>query len=164
MVQCTFGNDVEIQWEGRPSLIGVFFNPAVLLSCIMIVGLFYYGLETGSEYFTIAACILIFFPVYVFLDRYCTRYGLTPERLLIIKGILFRRADEVELYRVRDVRLVRGPIQRLIGIGTIWLDSTDFTGLVLVKHVYNSETLREKLRTNAEEVKRKRGVRVFETN
>ncbi|MCR5294193.1 MAG: PH domain-containing protein [Lachnospiraceae bacterium] len=54
-----------------------------------------------------------------------TRYRLSDDRLFIVKGFLNTREDEVRLYRIVSLTVTRSLWQKLIGTGTIHIDSTD---------------------------------------
>ena len=56
-----------------------------------------------------------------------TRYSLTKEKLLIDTGFLRRNEEEIRLYRVLDMTLKRGLIQRIFGLGTIHCCTADKT-------------------------------------
>lgn len=56
-----------------------------------------------------------------------TKYALTEERLFIEQGFLSKREDEIRLYRIMDVSLIRTFGQRLFGLGTIHCCSADKT-------------------------------------
>ena len=56
-----------------------------------------------------------------------TRYSLTKEKLLIDTGFLRRNEEEVRLYRVLDMTLKRGLIQRIFGLGSIHCCTADKT-------------------------------------
>ena len=56
-----------------------------------------------------------------------TEYTLVPDRLLIDRGFLNSREDEVMLYRITDLTLTRNLWQKIIGTGTIHVDSADPT-------------------------------------
>jgi membrane protein YdbS with pleckstrin-like domain len=94
------------------------------------------------------------------LSRLTTRYELTSQRMRLRSGILVRVVDEIELYRIRDVRLVRGPLQRLAGLGTVTIDSTDGTGTVRVGPIAASGKVRESIRDASETQKARMGMRV----
>jgi uncharacterized membrane protein YdbT with pleckstrin-like domain len=53
------------------------------------------------------------------------RYRLTPQRLEVERGILGRRFESIDLWRVRDVVLEQSLIERLRGVGRITVLSTD---------------------------------------
>ena len=52
-------------------------------------------------------------------------YQLTSQRLRITYGILTRRIIEIELFRIRDLSLAQGFVQRLLTLVTVWAISTD---------------------------------------
>ncbi|MBR1865337.1 MAG: PH domain-containing protein [Lachnospiraceae bacterium] len=56
-----------------------------------------------------------------------TKYALSEERLFIEQGFLSKREDEIRLYRIMDVSLVRSFGQRIVGVGTIHCCSADKT-------------------------------------
>src|SRR5438309_2253967 len=60
-----------------------------------------------------------------FVSRRAVRYTLTASRLELEKGILGRRVESVELWRVRDVVLEQTLLERLRGVGRITLYSND---------------------------------------
>ena len=56
-----------------------------------------------------------------------TRYYLTNEKLIMVKGFFNTREDEVKLYRVTDFALTRKFWQKLFGLGTLEVKSSDKT-------------------------------------
>lgn len=56
-----------------------------------------------------------------------TRYYLTTEKLVMVKGFFNTREDEVKLYRVTDFALTRSFGQKLLGLGTLEVKSSDKT-------------------------------------
>lgn len=56
-----------------------------------------------------------------------TRYTLTRTKLLLNTGLLNLHEEEVLLYRVRDVSLSQTLGERLFGVGTICVDSSDLS-------------------------------------
>jgi uncharacterized membrane protein YdbT with pleckstrin-like domain len=89
-------------------------------------------------------------------------YEICPDRLLIRRGILVKSIDEVELYRIKDVRLDYTLINQMAGIGTIGITSSDETtrGTALrLEHVERAEQRREELRRLVDAARQKRLVR-----
>ena len=56
-----------------------------------------------------------------------TKYRLTSQRLVVEKGILSRALDEVDLRTVDDSGFSQSPLERLQGIGTVWIVASDRT-------------------------------------
>ena len=92
-----------------------------------------------------------------------TRYGMSEDRLFISVGFLNIKDDEVLLYRVRDIDTSRSLWQRLFGVGTITVMSSDKTMPTMVlKNIKNPVEVKELLHTQVEEIKLKRRVRIGE--
>ena len=54
-----------------------------------------------------------------------TTYKLTEQKLTVETGLLSKREEEIRLYRIMDITLVRPLGQRLFGVGTIHLCTAD---------------------------------------
>ena len=92
-----------------------------------------------------------------------TRYCLSEDRLFISEGFLNLKDDEVLLYRVRDIDTKRTLWQRLFGVGTISVMSSDKTMPTLVlKNVKDPMMVKELIHKQVEETKIKRRVRFGE--
>ncbi len=92
-----------------------------------------------------------------------TRYGLSEDRLFLSVGLLNMKDDEVLLYRVRDITTNRTLWQRLFGVGTVTVMSSDKTQPVLVlKNIKNPTAVKEQIHRAVEEMKMRRRVRVGE--
>jgi membrane protein YdbS with pleckstrin-like domain len=92
-----------------------------------------------------------------------TRMTLTTQRLKVKSGVFTTRIEEVELYRVRDSTLTQGLLQRLVGLGTVVLQTTDATTpTVLFANVTKAHELREIARKAVERVRRVQRVREIE--
>lgn len=92
-----------------------------------------------------------------------TIYEVTNQRIRVTTGILTKRTDDLELYRVLDAILVEPLSLRLVGCGTIELKTADATTpLLVVKAVRGARELREELRKHVELAREKKRVRMFE--
>lgn len=92
-----------------------------------------------------------------------TRYALSEDRLFISVGFLNIKDDEVLLYRVRDIDTQRNLWQRLFGVGTVTVISSDQTMPTLVlKNVKDPVFVKELIHKQVEEMKIKRRVRFGE--
>lgn len=92
-----------------------------------------------------------------------TRYSLSDDRLFLSQGFLTIKDDEILLYRVRDIDTSRSLWQRLFGVGTVVVVSSDKTmpNLVL-KNIKDPIFVKELIHKQVEETKIKRRVRVGE--
>ena len=92
-----------------------------------------------------------------------TRYCLSEDRLFISEGFLNIRDDEILLYRVRDIDTRRSLWQRLFGVGTVTVLSSDKTMPSLVlKNIKDPIFVKELIHRQVEEMKIRRRVRFGE--
>jgi uncharacterized membrane protein YdbT with pleckstrin-like domain len=128
-------------WFGTPSQV-------VNLGTFIFMGLFFF----------------LVIPLLIILWRWLviknTKYEITTERLRTRHGVLNKKTDELELYRVRDYKLEQPLFLRLFSLGNIVLQTSDRSHPeVTIKAIPNGEELREKLRTHVEACRIKKRVR-----
>ncbi|MBQ2244390.1 MAG: PH domain-containing protein [Oscillospiraceae bacterium] len=100
---------------------------------------------------------------YLGLPLSFTRYSLNEDRLFLSVGFLNIRDDELLLYRVRDINTRRNLWQRMLGVGTVTIVSSDCTQPTLVlKNIKDPITVKELIHKQVEDQKIKRRVRVNE--
>ena len=92
-----------------------------------------------------------------------TRYALSEDRLFLSVGLLSIKDDEILLYRVRDIDTSRSLWQRLFGVGTVIVLSSDksMPNLVL-KNIKDPIAVKELIHQQVEETKIRRRVRFGE--
>ena len=92
-----------------------------------------------------------------------TRYALSKDRLFVSVGFLNIKDDEILLYRVRDIDTSRNLWQRLFGVGTVIIMSSDKSMPTLVlKNIKDPVGTKELIHEQVEEMKIRRRVRVGE--
>lgn len=155
-------------WQGNPSQI---LNLHVFLLCALVAsGLlcaaFFFSATLGSPWMYVVgglAVIPLMWAFVRFLQTKFWRYELTSERLRIRQGILSRRTDEIELYRVKDYVLNEPLALRMFGLGDIALTTTDDANRnVLLRAIRRPEALRDEIRKYVEIRRQVKGVRITE--
>ena len=92
-----------------------------------------------------------------------TRYELTSQRLRKQWGLLTRRGEEVELYRVEDTNPTAPLLYRFYGRGNVEVLSTNRTNDdLMLKAIKNHERVRNRIREHVETTRRAKGTRVVE--
>ena len=92
-----------------------------------------------------------------------TRYALSEDRLFLRRGWLNIKQDEIVLYRVRDLRVRQNLWQRIFGVGTVTVVSTDKTIPQLeIKNVKQPFEVKELIHEYVEKMKIARRMRVGE--
>ncbi|WP_338794105.1 PH domain-containing protein [Bernardetia sp. MNP-M8] len=158
-------------WSGSPSWLlhlgnVIFWAILGIVLPTIIIYLWTKGIENPKLdtffWVVLLASIIIPFSI-VFLRIFDTRfinYTLTSERLIIKKGMLTRTTDEIELYRVKDIRLVEPFLQRLVGLSVIEITSSDRSNPNLsLSGIRKGDELRNNLRNQVERLRTNKNVR-----
>lgn len=88
-----------------------------------------------------------------------TKYTLTDERLYTESGFINLKESELLLYRVRDIGLTRTLWQRLFGVGTIHIYSSDTTDEHLdIVNVKKAKDVKDLISSKVEESKKSRRI------
>jgi membrane protein YdbS with pleckstrin-like domain len=119
------------QWDN-------FWKFVILLAVVLAISavvILITSLRTYAAVVIPAALVFAgFFGWFYYLAAKNTRVTVRPFRIDTETGILSKKMDTLELFRISDVQLQQGLVERLLGIGTIKLmtaDSTDEPELVL---------------------------------
>ncbi|MGH0034180.1 MAG: PH domain-containing protein [Myxococcota bacterium] len=130
-----------IVWEGRPS-------PVDQLGTFAVCGLLLW------------LVVPVFVAAWRWLELACTKYTLTNERLQVASGVLSKRIDEVELYRVKDSRLEMPLHLRPFGRAHVVLMTSDRSHPELrLRAIAGAEMLRDQIRGLVEKRREAKGVR-----
>ncbi|MDB4993117.1 MAG: hypothetical protein JWM74_549 [Myxococcaceae bacterium] len=129
-----------ILFEGKPAIIPTF---GALMIAIFSLGL--------------GALIM-------WIQRGGTSYRITSQRIVIERGVFSKEMQQVDLYRVVDYVVKRSFGERILGTGTIVLETMDKTTPELRISGIRTDVmaLYERLRAATEAEKKSRGVRVVD--
>jgi uncharacterized membrane protein YdbT with pleckstrin-like domain len=130
----------EVLFEGRPALI-----PSVGVLALAIVTL---GLWLLPRWWR---CLGV-------------HYRITSRRIVVETGVLSKRMEQIDLYRVNDYTVDRPFLQRLLGTGNLLLKTFDKTTPELRIDGIKTDVvaLYERLRQATEKDRAARGVRMID--
>ena len=117
----------------------------------------------GTYVFCILFCWLII-PIFIALWRFLVvktwKIEITDQRLIEEKGVLSKTTDELELYRVKDIRLDQPFFLRLVGLSNIIMATSDRShSVVKIPAIKDGKNLREQLRVAVDARRDKKRVR-----
>ena len=131
-------------WRGRPSQ---WINFGAFLLCFLFIWL----------------VIPLFIALWKYLSVRTWKITITDQRMIEEKGVLSITTDELELYRVKDIRLEQPFLLRLVGLSNIVMSTSDKTHpQVIIPAIKDGKVLREELRLAVD--KRREVKRVRETD
>lgn len=115
----------------------------------------------GIIWLALSAAALVIVAV-KWVQNLAATYEITEERLIIHRGIIMKSVDEIELYRIKDVRINFSLINQMAGIGRITVSSSDETtrtGDLVIPEIQKAQERREHLRRLVDTARQKRRVR-----
>ena len=81
-----------------------------------------------------------------------TKYYLTDKKVVVRSGLLNFSEDEILLYRILDTRIQLGLFQRMFGLGTLELITSDKTHATLqIKNIKNVREFKNQLADRVEQ-------------
>lgn len=155
-------------WNGTPSQVrhlGVYALCVVAALVLVVAAVKVHGSSVPSW----VPLALLLVPLIVagkrWLETACEHITLTDQRLILRRGVLARTSDFVELYRVKDSNYTQSLFERVVGLGTIVLRTTqDSERIVRLDGLRSAESLWTQLRNLVEACRKARGVREVDMN
>ncbi len=118
----------QVLWEGSFSAKaapGLWLTAALITIGALVLGL-QVGLDEGLFLGLLAAVIALGgTALYVMYGKLSVHYRLTSRRFIRQAGLIRRVSDCIEVIDLDDVAFSQGPFERLVGVGTIKIMSSD---------------------------------------
>ncbi|NLX98142.1 MAG: PH domain-containing protein, partial [Rhodopirellula sp.] len=93
--------------------------------------------------------------------RMSVRYLLTTQKFVHERGILRRKTDRIESIDMDDISFEQGPLERLVGVGTIRITSSDRSHPeLLLPGIENARRVSEQFDDARRAERRRRGLHI----
>ena len=137
---------------------------------------FAFLLQSGTGWLILAGALAVLAVVlgayiaWTHIENRTSLFWIDDQRLFMRRGILMRSEEEIELYRIKDVKVSFSIIQQMFDNGTIQISSSDSSGrlasaaphprtMIEVTNVRDARAIRAELRDRVEAIRQRRGVR-----
>lgn len=142
-------NQEQVIWTGQSSQLE---NLSVFIVCgllaLTVVGLIF----------------AIPYSIWRYLVVKCRTYKLTDQRLVITSGVINRKNEQIELFRVKDIDWEEPLMLRLFGLGRLTIRSTDSTDpIATLNAIPGGEQVVDTFRGAVTRLRTKNRVGVIET-
>ncbi len=145
-------------WYGRYMLAGLLAVVGVAGGAALYVKLEQHkpvGLIAGAA--LVVASLVLF--VAVELKRRATKYRLTSRTIDVEEGVLSRRIETLQLWRVRDVTFEQSLTQRMLGVATVRVVAHDDTSpQLLLSGLQDGRRVFEELKVAVDQARQTRNV------
>ncbi|GAA4606917.1 PH domain-containing protein [Actinoallomurus liliacearum] len=166
LAKSSLGGDEEIVLEFHPhwsTLVGTIFWSVVTV-VVAAVAIFFIpggGAQTIIRLIiaAVAVVVILVFGLVPFLRWVTTSYTLTNRRFVLRHGILSRSGRDIPLTRVNDVSFEHNLIQRMLGTGTLIVESGGEHGQLVLKNIPRVEYAQNQLYRIVEELTDGDGVK-----
>lgn len=116
-------------WQGGYSakaMLGTWIVVGLLSIALLVVAILYEMPQWPVALGIVVVLWVLVACVYAY-RRLGYHYELTTQRFIHQVGVLSRRTDRIEVIDIDDVSFFQGPVQRILGIGTIDITGSDRT-------------------------------------
>jgi membrane protein YdbS with pleckstrin-like domain len=142
----TDGESVIVDTRTHPKAV---LWPAIVLVVTVAAAIYLIQLA-GNRYVTwvvaiIALVILAVWSVKPFLEWLTATYTITTKRLITREGLVSRRGHDIPLLRISDVAYDMGPIDRVLGCGTLVISDASTHGSVRLHDIPRVEEVQRQL-------------------
>ena len=162
-------SDERIIFKGNPSPVSIFGTLVLggVLFVALSVGLVYFWKDLPQGIVRQIVFWLPLLPLLFLVGKWIglsfISYEVTSERVKVIRGILSKRTDELELYRVKDTSLIEPFVFRLFSAGNISFVTADASTPALeLSAIKNAKEVREQLRICIEECRTRKHAGIVE--
>lgn len=140
--------------------VKVLFGPILLLIlCLVALGATAALTPAGSRFWAllvvaaIALVILLRWALWPFLIWFNTVYAITNRRLILRNGVLNRSGHDMPLGRLNDVSFSHNLLERLLGCGTLVVESGGEHGQLVLSEVPKVELVQRTLYRLSDELR-----------
>ena len=121
--------DVPLVYEFSISQWDNFWKFIILITLVVLIGCILVFVPPLKEYAVIgtigAAVLAMFFAWFFYLGARNTRYTINALRINVEHGVITKQLTSLELFRITDLDLKQGIVERILHIGTIRLNTTE---------------------------------------
>jgi membrane protein YdbS with pleckstrin-like domain len=123
--------------------------PAIVLVAVLVIAGYLIQLAS-NKYVTwilviLGLVALAVWSIKPFLDWLTATYTITTKRLITREGLISRRGHDIPLLRISDVAYDMGPLDRLLGCGTLVISDASTHGQVELHDIPDVETTQHRL-------------------
>jgi membrane protein YdbS with pleckstrin-like domain len=129
---------------GGPVVTAFVIVAALLVGEVLIPG----GRDAAIERLAaavLAIVLLMWWLIYPLLRWRTTRYELTTRRMRLRTGVVARNGSDIPLSRITDVSFRKSPLDRLLGCGTLVVESAGEHAEIILRQVPHVERVSARL-------------------
>ena len=156
--------DEDLVLDGHPHWITLLKPAAQALGIVVSMVLLWLWLpfRWGSWPYVVVTIIgvglLLFWPVRDFVTWLTTHFVVTTDRVILRSGWIAKRSMEIRMEKISDVRFSQRVLERLLGVGDLFIESAGREGHTVFSNVAQPEAVQRVISTMRERSESKKTV------
>jgi uncharacterized membrane protein YdbT with pleckstrin-like domain len=106
--------------------------------------------QSGPWWAPLVLCIFLLWAVTRHIKRLAMKLTVTPEKLRYETGILAKSTRSIQLGKVQDVRVDQSLMQRLVGVGTLSIETAGEASRLAIHDIDQPQQLADEIMHRAE--------------
>jgi uncharacterized membrane protein YdbT with pleckstrin-like domain len=147
----------KVIWEGSPSQLKNLGNfiLAAIIAAVIIIG----ALLIAMPLLLVMLVIPFGYAVWKLIDLKSNHFEITTERIRCTTGIFTKQTEDLELYRIKDFKIIEPMMLRMLSLSNIYLTTSDKSSPeVVIEAVKDGRGLLDKIRRAVEDRRDKKRV------
>jgi uncharacterized membrane protein YdbT with pleckstrin-like domain len=151
--------DLHPHWKALvpPTLLA----PLIVFVATFVAGKIPEGGNQGKLRLAVAALAVVAFAWLVvapYAKWYTTHFVLTTRRVLMREGLIARKGRDIPIFRINDVTFEHTVVERILGAGTLVVESAGERGQVTLNDIPHVEDVQRQIYTliDADDARRRR--------
>ncbi len=156
--------DEDLVLDGRPHWITLLKPVAQAIGIVVGIILLWLWLpfEWGSWPYVVVTIVgvglLLFWPARDFANWITTHFVVTTDRVILRSGWIAKRSMEIRMEKISDVRFSQRVLERIMGVGDLFIESAGREGHSIFNNVAQPEAVQRVISTMRERNEAKKAV------
>ena len=107
-------------------------------------------IQQGPWWTPLLLCVLLLWVIVRHIRRLATKLTVTADKLRLETGLLSKSTRTIQLAKVQDVRVDQGLAQRIVGVGSISIETAGGSSRLVVADIDRPQTLADEIMQRSE--------------
>lgn len=138
--------DLHPHWKAL--VVPTLLAPLIVFVATFAAGKIPEGSNQGKLRFAVgvlAAIAFVWFVVAPYVRWYTTHFVLTTRRVLMREGLIARKGRDIPIFRINDVTFEHTVLERILGAGTLVVESAGERGQVTLSDIPHVEDVQRQI-------------------
>jgi uncharacterized membrane protein YdbT with pleckstrin-like domain len=150
-IESNLNKDEKILYSAKLHWI-IFFNKFSMIGFLLTICGIVLSLEGARALLPIGVILFLIGLIYALIIKYSTELAITNSRLIVKKGFISRKTDEMKIEKIESINVDQGILDRIFNCGTILVNGTG-SGIAPINNISKPLTFRNNVNEIIDEKK-----------